>query len=118
MMQEFGIDTLVSYFKEKITDTTPLLNPEYRALENARKKITSKLNRIKAKFATLTLQFESIDEKAMEEYISKKEELKDEIEQKETEIEKIKLQRKHVPKRIIYSELPENEKFDNVILLS
>ena len=32
MMQEFGIDTLVSYFKEKITDTTPLVNPEYRTL--------------------------------------------------------------------------------------
>lgn len=115
MMQEFGIDTLVSYFKEKITDTTLLMNPEYRVLENARKKITSKLNRIKAKFATLTLQSESIDEKAMEKYISKKQELKDEIEQKETEIEQIKLQRKHVPKKIIYSELPENEKFDNVI---
>jgi len=115
MMQEFGIDTLVSYFKEKITDTTSLINPEYRILENARKKITSKLNRVKAKFATLTLQSESIDEKTMEKYISKKEELKDEIEQKETEIEQIKLQRKSVPKRIIYSELPENEKFDNVI---
>jgi hypothetical protein len=115
MMQEFGIDTLVSYFKGKITDTTSLINPEYRILENARKKITSKLNRVKAKFATLTLQSESIDEKTMEKYISKKEELKDEIEQKETEIEQIKLQRKSVPKRIIYSELPENEKFDNVI---
>jgi hypothetical protein len=115
MMQEFGIDTLVSYFKGKITDTTSLINPEYRILENARKKITSKLNRVKAKFATLTLQSESIDEKTMEKYISKKEELKDEIEQKETEIEQIKLQRKSVPKKIIYSELPENEKFDNVI---
>jgi hypothetical protein len=114
-MQEFGIDTLVSYFKGKITDTTSLINPEYRILENARKKITSKLNRVKAKFATLTLQSESIDEKTMEKYISKKEELKDEIEQKETEIEQIKLQRKSVPKRITYSELPENEKFDNVI---
>ena len=99
MMQEFGIDTLVSYFKEKITDTTSLINPEYRILENARKKITSKLNRVKAKFATLTLQSESIDEKTMEKYISKKEELKDEVEQKETEIEQIKLQRKSVPKK-------------------
>ena len=115
MMQEFGIDALVSYFKEKITDTTSLINPEYRMLENTRKKITSKLNRAKAKFATLTLQSESIDEKTMEKYISKKEELKDEIEQKETEIEQIKLQRKSVPKKIIYSELPENVKFDNVI---
>ena len=115
MMQEFGIDTLVSYFKERITDTTPLVNPEYRILENARKKITSKLNRVKAKFATLTLQAESIDEKAMEKYLSKKEEFKEDIEQKEKEIEDIKSQKKAVPRKIIYSELPENEKFNNVI---
>lgn len=115
MMQEFGIDTLVSYFKEKITDTTPLINPEYRTLENVRKKMTSKLNRVKAKFATLTLQSESIDEKAMEKYISKKEELKEDIEQKDAEIEQIKLQKKSIPRKIKYSELLENEKFDNVI---
>ena len=115
MMQEFGIDTLVSYFKEKIIDTTPLVNPQYRTLENERKKLTSKLNRVKAKFATLTLQSESIDQKAMEKYISKKEELKEDIEQKESEIEQIKLQKKSIPRKIIYSELPENEKFDNVI---
>lgn len=115
MMQEFGIDTLVSYFKEKITDTTPLVNPEYRTLENTRKRMTSKLNRVKAKFATLTLQSESIDQKVMEKYVSKKEELKEDIEQKESEIEKIKLQKKSIPRKIIYAELPENEKFDNVI---
>lgn len=115
MMQEFGIDMLVSYFKEKITDTTLLINPEYRKLENARKKVTSKLNRIKAKFATLTLQSESIDEKTMEKYVSKKEVLKDDIEQKEIEIEQIKLQKKSTPRKIAYSDLSENDKFDNVI---
>ncbi len=115
MMQEFGIDTLVSYFKEKITDTTSLINPQYRTLENTRKRMTSKLNRIKAKFATLTLQSESIDQKVMEKYLAKKEELKEDIEQKKSEIEEIKLQKKSIPRKIIYSELPENEKFDNVI---
>ncbi len=115
MMQEFGIDTLVSYFKEKVTDTAPLINPEYRTLENVREKMTSKLNRVKAKFATLTLQSEPINEKAMEKYISKKQGLKEEIEQKETEIEKIKFQKKPIPRKIKYSELPENEKFENVI---
>jgi len=115
MMQEFGIDTLVSYFKEKITDTTSLVNPEYRTLENDRKKMTSKLNRIKAKFATLTLQSEPIEEKAMEKYISQKEELKEEIEQKEIEIEQIKLQKKSIPRKIAYSDLAENDRFDNVI---
>lgn len=115
MMQEFGIDTLVSYMKEKVNDTTLLINPEYRKLENLRKKETSKLNIIKAKFATLTLNFDSIDDKNIEKYLSKKEELKKEIEQVQVDIEKIKKQRKSVSRQIEYQELPENEKFDNVI---
>ena len=115
MMHEFGIDTLVSYFKESITDTALLVNPEYRTLENARKKATSTLNRVKAKFATLTLQAEPINEKAMEKYLFKKQELKDDIEEKEKQIEQVRLQKKSVPQKITYSELPENKKFDNVI---
>jgi hypothetical protein len=115
MMQEFGIDTLVSNLKEAITDTITLVNPEYRKLENIRRKLTSKLTLVKAKFATLTLQAEFIDDKAMEKYLSKKEDLKNDIEQKERDIEDIKLQRKDVPRKITYSELPANEKFDNVI---
>lgn len=43
MMQEFGIDTLVSYIKEKISDTSVLVNPQYRALENLRKKTHFKI---------------------------------------------------------------------------
>ena len=115
MMQEFGIDTLVSYLKERISDTAPLVNPAYRTLENTRRKLTSKLNIVKAKFATLTLQADTIEEKPMEKYLSKKEELKHEIEQAEKEIERIKSQKKDVPSKITYGELPENEKFDNVV---
>ena len=115
MMQEFGIDTLVSYFKEKITDTTPLVNPEYRALETIRKKLTSKLIRIKAKFATITLKADSLEEKAMEKYLLIKAELKEDIEQKEKEIEQIKAQKKDIPRKITFAELPDNKTFDNVI---
>lgn len=115
MMQEFGIDTLVSYFRNKIPATTILINPEYRAIESLRKKLTSKLNTIKSKFATLTLKEESIEEKKMEKYLLKKLEMKNEIEQIENEIEEIKQQRKTIPRKIPYSKLPDNEKFDNVI---
>jgi hypothetical protein len=115
MMQEFGIDILVSYLKVKIPLTTELINPQYRAIENLRKKATSKLNSIKAKFATLTLNQESIEEKKMEKYMLKKEELKEAIEEKETELEEIKQQKKQKPRKITYEELPQNEMFDNVI---
>ena len=115
MMQEFGIDTLVSYFKEKISDTSILVNPEYRTLENLRKRLTSKLNRIKAKFSTLVLSQTPIENKKLEKYLSQKEELKTEIEQYETEIEEVKKQKKGVPYKLPYGELPENEKFDKVV---
>ena len=115
MMQEFGIDTLVSYFKEKISDTSVLVNPQYRTLENLRKKLTSKLNRIRAKFSKLVLADTPIDKKKLEKYLTQKEELKTEIEQYETEIEKVKQQKKDVPYKLLYGELPENEKFDKVI---
>ena len=115
MMQEFWIDTLVSYYKEKISDTSVLVNPEYRTLENLRKKLTSTLNHIKAKFSTLVLANTPIEKRKLEKYLVSKEELKTEIEQYQTEIEKVKLQKKDVPYKILYRELPENEKFDKVI---
>ncbi len=115
MMQEFGIDTLVSYIKEKISDTSVLVNPEYRALENIRRKLTSKLNTVKAKFSSLVLSNTPIEKKEMEKYLLKKEELKTEVEQKEKEIEQIKEKKKSIPRKITYSELPEAEKFDNII---
>lgn len=115
MMKEFGIDTLVSYEKEKISDTSVLVNPEYRALESQRKKLTSKLNTVKAKFSSLVLTNTPIEKKAIEKYLLKKEELKTEIEQRQRDIEQIKEKKKSIPRKIMYSELPEIEKFDDVI---
>lgn len=115
MMQEFGIDTLVSYLKTKVPTTTTLINPQFRDLENQRKKLTSKINIIKAKFASLILDAESIEEKKMEKYLLKKQELQQEIYGYEKEIEKIKEQKKRTTRKIYYDELPENKKFENVI---
>lgn len=115
MMQEFGIDTLVSYFKQKISDTSVLVNPEYRALENVRKKLTSKVNTVKTKFSSLVLANTPIEKKEIEKYLLKKEELKTEIEQREKEIEEIKANKKTIPRKITYSELPDIDKFNNVI---
>ena len=115
MMQDFGIDTLVSYQKNDIPDSTILVNPQYRQLENQRKSLTSKLNIHKVKFAGITLKKETLDDKEMEKYLVKKQELKQEIEQFEQEIETIKAEKKKVPYKIQFSELPEPQKFKDVI---
>ncbi len=115
MMQEFGIDALVSYLKTDIPATITLINPLYRDLENKRKKLTSRLNVIKTKFANLILENKSFEDKEMEKYLLKKQELQQEIQGFEKEIKQIKEQKKQTPRKITYDELPENKKFDNVI---
>ena len=56
-----------------------------------------------------------MNRKKLEKYLTQKEDLKTEIEQYETEIEIVKKKKKDVPYKLSYGELPENEKFDNVI---
>jgi len=115
MVENFGIDTLVSYLKEKIDDTTMLVNPAYRNLEAQQRKLVSKLNIRKSKFATLILENTPIDEKKMGHYIKKKTDLKEEIEHFEKEVAEIKEKKTSVDKKITYAQLPENEKFTNAI---
>lgn len=115
MMENFGIDALVSYCREKISDTTLLVNPVFRELENQLKRITSKLNYRKAKFADLELGDIPIDEKKADKFLTKKAELRSEIAELEYESQQIKDNKKLIPRKLQFSELPDNLKFDNAI---
>lgn len=115
MIENFGLDTLVSYLKEKIDDTVMLVNPQYRNHEAQQRKLVSKLNVIKSKFASLILENTTIDDKKMDYYIKKKTDLMEQIQHLEKEISEIKELKKTVSKKIIYAQLPESEKFTNAI---
>ncbi len=115
VMENFGIDTLVSYMREKISDTTLLINPEYRDMENQQKKLVSKLNIRKVNFATMLLGQDPIEKNKMEAFIRKKADLNSEITSLESEINQVKQKKKQTQRKILFSQLPENQKFDNVI---
>ena len=115
MMKNFGIDTLVSYLKTKISDTTQLINPQYRELENSLKKMVSRLNVRKVKFANMNMGELPEKENNRKKFLEKKADLNNEIQALEDEIEKIKTKKKATPRKIQYAQLPENEKFSNVI---
>jgi len=115
MSENFGIDTLVSYMKQIVSDTTQLINPAYRDLESQQKKITSMLNLRKAKFATMVLDEIQIDEKKMKKHLANKALLHSEIEYLGNQINELKQKKKEIPRKITFSELPENEKFDSAI---
>lgn len=114
MMENYGIDSLTSYLKETISDTTTLVNPAYRDLEAQRKKETSKLNLQKIKFATLNLNDTPIEETKMKVYLTKKQEITSEIERLQLIIEEIKQKKKGIARKITFAELPQNEKFNKV----
>ena len=115
MMQSFGIDTLVSYLKEKISDTTQLVNPQYRVLESKLKQLVSKVNVRKAKFTTMLMGELPEKENNKKKYFEKEAELSNEIHALEFEIEQTKAVKKEVPRKILYAQLTENEKFSNAI---
>ena len=115
MMENFGIDILVSYVKKKLSDTTQLINPAYRELDGLQKKLTSKLNIRFKKFGTMVIDELPIEEKTMRSYLQKKAALNIEIKALEVEVEQIKQKKKETPRKITFSQLPENEKFDSAI---
>jgi len=113
--ENFGIDYLVSYMRGKIADTAMLINPQYRELENVQKTLTSKLNKLTAKFGSLVLGNTIIEDNKMKSFIKKKSELNEQINTLKIEIEQIKLKKLETPRKIPYSQLPEQQKFDTVI---
>lgn len=115
MIENFGIDTLVSYLKQKVDDTAQMINPLYRTIETEQKKLTSKLNVLKTKFAGLVLEGETIEENKMQKYLKKKTEIREEIAVLENEIVWIKEKKSATKKKIAYAELPEKDKFTNAV---
>ncbi len=110
MMEHYGIDKLIEYETKDIKDTETVVNPDYRALEYRVKKAASYLQRVRAKFSTYHVPDSLSGAKKLKEE-NKKAELVEDIEIMESELTKLKQQRKDTPKHIQYSQLPESHKF-------
>jgi hypothetical protein len=115
MMDNFDIDGLVSYSKEKISDTKMLVNPAYKQLDSQLRSLNSRLAKQKVLFANTTLKIENEKSKRVRKTIAKKAEIYQEIEVLESQIIAIKTKRKSVARKITFASLPPEEKFSNAI---
>ena len=113
MMQNFGLDFLISYFKENIDDTAILINPKWRALDKKVRSANTKLQKLRAKFGEITLDDE-IREDKVKSYQEKKSQLQEDIIISREELKELKAQRGQTRKRIKFSELEQEEKFKAV----
>ena len=117
MMQNFNIDTLISYFNNKIDDNTMVINPKWREADKKVRSLNVKVKKLKEKFGDLNYKNQFFDEKGVEKikkFEDKKSKLQEDISIYEKELETLKQQRKDIIRSIKFSELAEDEKFQHV----
>ncbi len=113
MREHYGLDRLVDYGTEEIPETTRVVNPEHRRLDNQVRRQAERLNRHLAKFGGMSLDTE-IEPPNVEAYQQKKAQLQEEISHLRQDLNKLKEQRKAVDRHTTVANLPEEERFDRL----
>jgi hypothetical protein len=112
MVESFGIDSITSYLKNNIPDTSSVINPAYKALDQEHRKISALLSKVKVKYAEISLENKDLSKKEMEAYIQKKTDKQQQIEDLEKKRQEIIQKKKNMDRKIMFKELDENQKFD------
>lgn len=113
-MQHFGIDLLSEYGTDGYpAPKQPVVNPARRALDSRRRSLQSRLTRKRAEYAALTLHPEADPEK-LAEWVTRKADSLEIIEQLEHELAEVKELQSQTPKHVPWDELPEESKFERL----
>jgi len=110
MRMQYGLDCLADYSTTRLTDTTKVVNPAWRIADSQIRTKQRILRADQARYGALELQ-DDIEPAKVEQFQSKKAELKLQIEQRTDELTVLKADRKKVPRHINYGQLPEGERF-------
>ena len=110
MIQHYALDRLVEYGSEPIPDTTLVVNPVWRKLENQIRKERNLLKKEQAQFSATTLSAEHEGKKAAA-YEIKKGQLLQSIAQRQTQLQQWVQERKLIPYHVPLKDIPENERF-------
>jgi hypothetical protein len=111
--REYNLDRLVDYGLEDVSDTVRITNPKYRELNSKIRKLTSELQRKKLEFSGITLDGDIAPEN-VEKYERRKAELLENMTGLAATIDEQKKERKKHPKHVLFNELTEEHKFQQL----
>jgi len=112
MMQHFDIDVLLEYGVMQFPDTEKVVNPAWRQLNRSHNSLQNKLRYRRARFTEMTMHPETEDKPAKyRNWLKKKADLLEEIENFEYQLEKLKVKLKDTKKHISWGQLDEQDKF-------
>ena len=115
LVESFDIESITSYMKSVILGDTLVMNPTWQELDREHKKVLSILGNRRMKYAQIRLQDKELSEKEMERFTKKKSDKISEIENLEKQKKEIIQKKKSVQKKIPFSDLDDNQKFDSSV---
>jgi hypothetical protein len=110
MIEHFGLESLVTYQLEPVSETTRVVNPAARTLGAQIKSKAVQLSRRRAEYGAGELAG-PLEVAVAEAYQSRQTQLRQTIEALEKEVETLKQKRKEVPSHLTLGELPPAERF-------
>jgi len=112
MMQQFNIDVLLEYGGTQFPDTEKVVNPTWRQLNRSCNSMQNKLRYRRARFAEMTMHPETEDKPVKyRNWLKKKADLLEEIENFEYQLKKLKAELKGTSKHITWGQLDDKDKF-------
>ena len=110
--EHFGLDRLIDYRTQEISEPIRVVNPAYRTLDGQVRSATSKLNRLLAQFGALNIE-QDIEPQHIEPIVRKKAALQEHIEQLQAEVQTLKDTRRTTAHHIPSTSCPSRSVFAN-----
>lgn len=114
MREHFGLDRLITYGTLPLPETTQVVNPAWRALEQQIRRERAKLQRLQAQFGAQGLPAEPTPAQ-MEQFAQAGGQLRDALQAQSAAIDALKEKRTTTPKKVQLKELPPAERLRQLL---
>ena len=114
MRQHFGLDRLVEYAVGEVPATVSVVNPARRQLDTTIRTLTARITRDRAQFASMSMT-SPMEPESMDRYETQKAQRHQKITDLQSELDKLKAERKPLPKRVAIGDLPEADRFQRLL---
>ncbi len=110
MREHYGLDRLLEYGISPIPETTPLINPAWRALDSQVRRTAAELSRARATFGAHTLGAQENEPETAARHEEKKGAALLALQAKQSQLESLKTQRKATAKHVQIKDLPPEQR--------
>ena len=114
MRQHFGLDRLVEYAVGEVPATVSVVNPARRQLDTTIRTLTARITGDRAQFASMSMT-SPMEPESMDRYETQKAQRHQKITDLQSELDKLKAERKPLPKRVAIGDLPEADRFQRLL---